>query len=158
MQNVREWAYTVCCVCVIGSMLSMIAPGGIGKRLTGMALSLMTLCVLFRPVSSTREFLLNLKNYSFNTNEYVNSELEDEIEKNAKSVYSSYLEENISRVLKGAGISCKTIAVTMDNSEDGCISIGQVEVIIKNEDVDKTEEIKELLHGYIGFEPVISVQ
>ena len=46
----------------------------------------------------------------------------------------------------------------MDNSEDGCISIGQVEVIIKNEDVDKTEEIKELLRGYIGFEPVISVQ
>ena len=47
---------------------------------------------------------------------------------------------------------------SMDNSEDGCISIGQVEVIIKNEDVDKTEEIKELLRGYIGFEPVISVQ
>ena len=43
----------------------------------------------------------------------------------------------------------------MDNSEDGCISIGPVEVIVKNEDVDKSDRIKELLRDYIGFEPVV---
>ena len=87
--------------------------------------------------------------------------LEEEVEQSAKSVYASYLEENLCRVLDGAGISYKSIAVTMDNSEDGCISIGQVEVIVQNEDVDNpegTERIKELLRGYIGFDPAVTAQ
>ena len=84
--------------------------------------------------------------------------LEEEVEQSAKSVYASYLEENLCRVLDGAGISYKSIAVTMDNSEDGCISIGQVEVIVQNKDVGKTERVKELLRGYIGFDPVVRAQ
>ena len=49
----------------------------------------------------------------------------------------------------------------MDNSDDGCISIGQVEVIVKNEDAENVEikkKIKERLRDYIGFEPVVTAQ
>ena len=104
------------------------------------------------------DLALDIKNYSFDESQYRNSELEAEVERGAKSVYAAYLEENLCRVLDGEGISFKSIEVIMDNSEDGCISIGQVEVIVKNEDVDKTDRIKELLRGCIGFEPVVRAQ
>lgn len=158
METVREWAGSVCCACVIGAMLSMVSPGGGSKRMFGTVITLMTMCVLFRPVSAARELALDIRNYSFDVSQYENSELESEMESSAKSVYASYLEENLRRVLDGAGIHCKSIAVMMDNSEDGRISIGQVEVIVKNEDVDLTEKVKELLRGYIGIEPVVTAR
>ena len=161
MDIVREWATAVCCACVVGAMLSMVSPGGSSKKLIGMIITLMTMCIMFRPVSAARDLVLTIKNYSFSTENYENSMLEEEVEQSAKSVYASYLEENLCRVLDGAGISYKSIAVTMDNSEDGCISIGQVEVIVQNEDVDNpegTERIKELLRGYIGFDPAVTAQ
>ena len=161
MDIVREWATAVCCACVVGAMLSMVSPGGSSKKLIGMIITLMTMCIMFRPVSAARDLVLTIKNYSFSTENYENSMLEEEVEQSAKSVYASYLEENLCRVLDGAGISYKSIAVTMDNSEDGCVSIGQVEVIVQNEDVDNpegTERIKELLRGYIGFDPAVTAQ
>lgn len=158
MQSVREWATALCCTCIIGAMLSMVSPSGSSKRLMGMILTLMTLCVLFRPVSAVKDFALNLKNYTFDEAEYRNTELEDEVERSAKDVYSSYMEENLRRVLDGEGISYKSVLVTMDNSADGCISIGQVEVIVKNEDDQNVDRIKELLRGYIGFEPAVNVR
>ena len=95
-------------------MLSMVSPGGSSKRLTGMILTLMTLCVLFRPVAAAGEWALQLRNYSFDEAEVQNSALEAEVEQSAKSVYATYLAENLCRVLDGAGISYKSIDVTMD--------------------------------------------
>ena len=77
------------------------------------------------------------------------------MESGAKRVYAAYLKENLRRVLEGEGILCKSIDVSMDNSEDGCICIGQVEVIVKNEDVDRTDSIRELVKSCTGVEPVI---
>ena len=155
MDNIREWASAVCCACVLGAMLSMVFPDGSSKRLLGMIVSLMMLCVLLKPFTAARDFALDVKNYSFEAEQYENPVLEAEVESNAKSIYSSYLEQNLRRVLDGSNISYLRVEAIMDNSEDGCISIGQVEVIVKNEDVDKSDRIKELLRDYIGFEPVV---
>ena len=154
MQNVREWAAAVCCACLLGAMLSTVFPNGSSKRLLGMIVSLMMLCVLLRPLKAVRDFSLEMNQYTFDAGQYENAEWETGLESSAKSIYASYLENNLRRVLDGADISYKSVTVTMDNSEDGCISIGQVEVIVKNEDVDK-ERIKELLRPYIGCEPVV---
>ncbi len=155
MENVREWAAAVSCACVIAAMLSMVFQEGSGRKMPGMIISLMVICVLLKPVISLKEVALNIKNYSFDVSQYENTELEAEVQQGAKSVYSSYLEQNLMRVLDGADISYESVEVRMDNSEDGCISIGQVEVIVKNEDVDRTETIKRVLRGYIGFDPVV---
>ena len=154
-QAIKEWAVAVCGTCIVGAMLSMLTPAGGSRRMLQMILTLMTLCVLFRPVSAAREWVLHIESYSFDREQYRNEELEAEVERSAKDVYASYLEENLSRVLDGEGIPYKMITVTMDNSDDGCISIGQVEVIVKNEDAENVEikkKIKERLRDYIGFD------
>ena len=161
LENVREWATAVGCACVVSAVLSMASPGGSGKKLLGMTLTLMTMCLLFRPFAAANDWAQRIRTYTFAAEEYENTELEAEVERSAKSVYAAYLEENLRRVLDGEGISYKSIAVMMDNSQDGCISIGQVEVIVQNEDVDieeTTGRIKELLRGYIGFDPVVTAQ
>ncbi|MBQ9903059.1 MAG: stage III sporulation protein AF [Clostridia bacterium] len=154
MENVREWAGAVCCACLLSAMLSMVFPGGSSRRILGMLVSLMLLCVLLRPFMAVRNFTLGIKHHSFEAEQYENAGLEEELESSAKGIYASYLERNLERVLDGAGISYKSVSVTMDNSGDGCISIGQVEVILKNEDVNR-EKVKELLRPYIGFEPEV---
>ena len=161
LENVREWATAVACACVVSAILSMASPGGSGKKLLGMTLTLMTMCLLFRPFAAANDWAQRIRTYTFAAEEYENTELEAEVERSAKSVYAAYLEENLRRVLDGEGISYKSIAVMMDNSQDGCISIGQVEVIVKNEDAENVEikkKIKERLRDYIGFEPVVTAQ
>ena len=155
MDGVREWAAALCCACMIGAMISLINPNGSCKRTQGMIISLLTLCVLLRPYKAVMGFAVNLRDYSFRREEYENPELEEALTENAKDVYSSYLRDNLQRILDGAGIAYKNVNVIMDNSENGCISIGQVEVIIKEEDVDNSDRIKELLRPYIGYEPTV---
>ena len=157
MESVREWAAAVCCACIVSAMLSMVFPGGSNKKLLGTVLSVMMMCIVFQPIVALRNLASELKDYSFDVMQYRNEELESEVEHGAKSVYSSYLAQNLRRVLDGAEISYQSVEVIMDKSADGCISIGQVEVIVKNEDVDNAKRIKALLRDYIGFEPVVTV-
>ncbi len=155
MQSLQEWAFAVCCTCVIGAMLTMVAPTGSSRRLFSMIVTLMTLCVLFRSFSAARDWTRRVTQYTFEESALENPALEAEVESGAKRVYAAYLKENLRRVLEGEGILCKSIDVSMDNSEDGCICIGQVEVIVKNEDVDRTDSIRELVKSCTGVEPVI---
>lgn len=158
MESVRSWALAVCSMCVMGAMLSMIFPKNNSGKLLQMILSVMILCVVFQPIRSLGKLMLKLDNLSFDETVFTNQALEDEIQDSAKSVYAGYLEENLKRVLDGSGISYERIAVMMDNSDDGCISIGQVEVIVKNEEKANEEAIKKILRNYIGFEPVVRAE
>lgn len=161
IEGVRSWALTVCSACVLGALLTMLFPADSSKKLLNMIISMMILCVIFKPLSSLGKFAMDLDKHKFSASQYENSQLkklEDEVESNAKRIYSSYIEENLRRVLDGSRISYESIVVNMDNSDDGCISIGQVEVIVKNEDEAQSEQIKQLLMPYIGAEPVVKIR
>ena len=158
MESVRSWALTVCCACVLGTLLTMLFPHGSSQKLLNMILSLMILCVVFQPLGSLGKFIMKAERHEFSVSQYENPALEDEVERSAKQIYGAYLEENLRRVLDGSGISYESIAVTMDNSDDGRISIGQVEVIVKNEDEAQSKRIKQLLLPYIGREPIVKSQ
>lgn len=157
LEGVRSWALTVCCACVLGALMAMLFPESSSKKLLNMIISLMILCVIFKPLGSLGKWVMNWEQRSFSAAQYENSELEDEVVSSAQQIYASYLEENLRRVLDGCGISYESIVVNMDNSDDGCISIGQVEVIVKNEDEAQSEQIKQLLLPYIGAEPVVKI-
>lgn len=158
MESVRSWALTVCCACVLGALFAILFPHSSSKKLLNMILSLMILCVIFKPLGSLGKFIMKGERHEFSVSQYENAALEDEVESSAKRIYSSYLEENLRRVLNGSGISYESIVVTMDNSGDGCISIGQVEVIVKKEDEAQSTRIKQLLTPYIGAEPAVKIK
>ena len=144
-------------MCTLGALISIVFPNNSSKKLLNMIISMMILCVIFKPLSSLGKFVMDLDKHKFSTSQYENSKLEEEVEDNAKKIYSSYIEENLRRVLDGSRISYESVVVNMDNSDDGCISIGQVEVIVKNEDEAQSEQIKQLLMPYIGSEPVVKI-
>lgn len=154
MENVREWAAAVCCACVIAAMLAGVFPAG-GQKLLRTVLSLLVLCVLFRPLAEFRNWLPALWNMSFDVSENANPVLEREVKRNAEGIYASYLRENLCRVLDGNGISYESVEIWMDNSDDGCISIERVEVIVKKEEADTSYQIKKILSEYLGFEPLV---
>ncbi len=157
IEGMRSWALGVCSVCTLGALISIVFPNNSSKKLLNMIISMMILCVIFKPLSSLGKFVMDLDKHKFSTSQYENSKLEEEVEDNAKKIYSSYIEENLRRVLDGSRISYESVVVNMDNSDDGCISIGQVEVIVKNEDEAQSEQIKQLLMPYIGSEPVVKI-
>lgn len=156
--SVRSWALTVCCACVLGALFAMLFPDSSSKKLLNMIISMMILCVILKPLGSLGKWVMNLDRHPFRVSQYENPELENEVESSAKRIYASYMEENLRRVLDGCGISYESVVVNMDNSDDGCISIGQVEVIVKNEDEAQRERIKQLLLPYIGMEPVVKIR
>lgn len=158
LEDVRSWALAVCSACLLGTLLSMLFPMGSSKKLLNMIVSMMILCIIFKPLSSLGKLVVDLDKYKFSAPKYENSELEHEVESSAKSIYSSYIQENLCRVLDDSKISYESVIVNMDNSDDGCISIGQVEVIVKSEDEAQSEQIKKLLMPYIGSEPVVKIR
>ena len=125
MQSLQEWAFAVCCTCVIGAMLTMVAPTGSSRRLFSMIVTLMTLCVLFRSFSAAGDWARRVTQYTFEESALENPALEAEVESGAKRVYAAYLKENLRRVLE------------------------------ENEDVDRTDSIRELVKSCTGVEPVI---
>ena len=157
MDAMRSWALAICFACVLGSILSMFFPDGSSKKLLNMIVSMMILCVIFKPISSLGKFMMRLDESAFEVSEYENSELNDQIATNAENIYASYLSENLRRVLDENNISYENITITMDTLEDYSISIGQVEVVVKNEDVVQSEKIKSVLKNYVGADTPITV-
>ncbi len=153
----RSWALAICFACVLGSILSMFFPDGSSKKLLNMIVSMMILCVIFKPISSLGKFMMRLDESAFEVSEYENSELNDQIATNAENIYASYLSENLRRVLDENNISYENITITMDTLEDYSISIGQVEVVVKNEDVVQSEKIKSVLKNYVGADTPITI-
>lgn len=156
MDSVRSWALTICFACVLGSIFAMIFPENSSKKILNMIISMMILCVIFKPIASLGEFVFKLDESSFEASQYENSELDNQIASDAEKIYSSYLTENLGRILTENNINYENIVINMDTSEDYSISIGQVEVIVKSEDVGQTEQIKKLLHDYLGTEPLVT--
>lgn len=156
LDSVRSWALTICFACVLGSVLSMIFPENSSKKILNMVISMIILCVIFKPIASIGKFVLKLDESSFEVSQYENSELESQITSDAEKIYSSYLSENLGRILTENNISYENIIINMDTSDNNCISIGQVEVIVKSEDVSQTEKIKKLLRDYLGKEPLVT--
>ncbi len=157
MDAMRSWALAICFACVLGSILSMFFPDGSSKKLLNMIVSMMILCVIFKPISSLGKFMMRLDESAFEVSEYENSELNDQIATNAENIYASYLSENLRRVLDENNISYENITITMDTLEDYSISIGQVEVVVKNEDVVQSEKIKSVLKNYVGADTPITI-
>lgn len=156
LESVRSWALTVCCACVLGALFAMLFPESSSKKLLNMMISLMIVCVMFQPMSDVAKWVVHWEPASFSASSYRNDALEYEVESSAKRIYAAYLEQNLERILDGSGISYERIVVTMDNSDDGCISIGQVEVMVKEKDEAQCEQIKRLLLPYTGKEPVVT--
>lgn len=156
MDSVRSWALTICFACVLGSIFAMIFPENSSKKILNMIISMMILCVIFKPIASLGEFVFKLDESSFETSQYENPELENQIASDAEKIYSSYISENLGRILTENNINYENIIINMDTSENYSISIGQVEVIVKSEDVGQTEKIKKLLYNYIGTEPLVT--
>ncbi len=157
-ESVRVWTLSVCVVCVAGAMLSMLFPEAGFKKLLHLIVSMMILCTVFRPLTSLGQWLAEVETRQWDVQLYENQALEDEIQQNAKSLYAAYTEDNIKRLLDSASVSYERIAVTMDNSDDGCISMGQVEVIVKKEDEAQRETIKRVLRDTFGVEPIVRAE
>ena len=98
MQSLQEWAFAVCCTCVIGTMLTMVAPTGSSRRLFSMIVTLMTLCVLFRSFSAAGDWARRVTQYTFEESALENPALEAEVESGAKRVYAAYLKDSIVRL------------------------------------------------------------
>lgn len=157
MDSMRSWALAICFACVLGSILSMVFPDGSSKKLLNMIVSMMILCVIFKPVSSLGKFMMKLDESVFEVSQYENSELNNEMASNAQNIYASYLRENLQQALDENNISYENITINMDTLEDYSISIGQVEVVVKNEDVGQAEKIKSVLKDYVGADTPIAV-
>ena len=156
--GIRSWALTVCGACVLGALLSLLFPDGSYKKQLRLLLSLILLYTIFQPLRSLNKWSVNGDKSQFDPSQYENVALQSELERQAKTIYTSYLEENLCRILDDSDISYENITVMMDNSDDGRISIGQVEVMVKKKDEAQTAQIKRLLQPYIGEEPVVKIQ
>ena len=157
-ESLSAWALSVCGICAAGALLSFLFPQSASRKLLRMILSMTLLCAVVRPLQLTGEWISYLTRPRTEVVLCENPALEDAVNQNAGRIFAAYWEKNLRDLLDGRGFSYEKLNVKMDIHSDGSISLGQVEVVVKEEKASETERIRTFLSDVTGTEPVIRIQ
>lgn len=150
MTEVKNWAFSVCCSAVIGTILSMILPAGSLNKTFKTVFYVFFLCTVLSPLSE-----IKFSDY-IGVNKF-NNNIEFNETKDINSSMAKYLENKIvsssEEVLNNEGIFYEDIFIKINIRDNESIDINKFELTIKNpEDASK---IKSLIYEKIGIEPEI---
>lgn len=152
MDAIKNWAFSVCCAAITGSIMNFILPEGNTSKTFKTVLCIFFLCVVVSP-------LINL-NYTFHDFKYEDRTNNDSLinDNMFLDASSEYLEKEIlsetEKIILSEGIKAKDIFVKINISENGSIDINKFEIVLyecSNIDVLKEKILKE-----IGFAPDIT--
>lgn len=151
MDTIREWAAALCAVVVLCCAANLSAPEGKNSRMLRAVLSLVMLCTLISPLGEIKSCRLEVDRL-----EQKLSSSEDRlmctVEQQTCDMINWSLTDLIEDELYSIDIIPEKIYIDMDISEDGCISIGQVTVTVKNSDAARCGRIEETLRGRLGLD------
>ncbi len=149
MDALREWAVALCAAAVLCAAAGIIAPeekSGKGLRII---LASVMLCAVVIPLGRMTgcEF-----RYDSHDAEYVpDKRLCETIEQQTADAVSGRVEELISGCLDELSVEAEDIAVDMDISDDGCISIGQVTITVTEPYAADAVSIADALYCRLGL-------
>lgn len=152
MENIKSWAFSVCCAAVIGTLLNMILPEGSLQRMFKCIFCVFFLCTVLNPLSEIEipEILdtgFFTQNFDFSKNNEINYQsekyLEDKIISSAKGILDS--EE----------IFYEDIFIKINISDDGSIDINKFELTIKNP--EEEQKALDLIFDTTGVKPEIII-
>lgn len=150
MEGIREWAAAICGTAVLCAAVSMLSPDSRQGKGLKMVLSVFFICVLLSPLSSLKGCRDELEDF-VSPPSSADSSLLTLIEEQTAEAMERSVRELVAWQLADMDVQIEEIAVEMDISGDGCISIGQVVVVAGDADGGRLDEIERRLYERLGL-------
>ncbi len=153
-ESVYICATSLCCCLVVCALVKMITPSGNTTKILSLVIGVFALCCLVSPVVTlVSEFDINaLKTeQSINNTEY--SQLCDE---QVLKTTGDYINSYVDVLLKQANITTDNITTVLGVDENKGIYIRQMNIYINKADMDKADEIENIISNSVGIVPKIT--
>lgn len=139
MEKIQNWAFSLCCASIAGSLLNIILPEGSLQKTFKTVLCVFFLCILVSPFAKTDFINDDFTFFNNRENEYDLSE--NIFTGDSLEILKNEIIAETEGVLDNYGIYDREISFSANISEDGSIDITEFTVLIKNSvNVSATEK------------------
>ncbi|MBQ6877853.1 MAG: hypothetical protein IJO22_05580 [Oscillospiraceae bacterium] len=151
MEEIKKWAFSVCCAAISGGILNFIIPKENNSKLFKSVFYVFFLSVIISPVSDID--LPDFKNIGFSSEYAADSDELNAFSENSEKFIENKIYTDTEKILEESGCSAKDILVSVNISENKSIDI--TKFVITFDDIVNTNEIQKIVFEKIGIEPEI---
>lgn len=153
METFRNITFIACFISIAMSMLDMITPEGKFKKQVRLIFALVFIIAIVNPIlhghfNFKLDDIVDIKEtseYLMVTDTFYNSLAEN---------YSDNIEQVLNQKLLINEIKANEISVNVNISEDNCIDINEVKIVLAVRLKDKADKTKEIVKNEIGNYPI----
>ncbi len=155
MDWLRQWALALCSASAVSAAVSLLCPEDRFERVMKLAVSAFLLLLVVSPLARLEDCSLEVP--ALDAGQYCaeESDLGEYVTGQACRMAAEAAAGVIGQRLSEYGIFAQEILVCTDSSPDGCISIGQVTVILTDTDTAAHSEVSRLLREVLGLEDTV---
>ncbi len=155
MEQITQWATTVCIVAVACSLIEILAPSGEASKMINFVLGLFLVVAVLLPVgNSLKSGELRLDNIEFSQN---STTLPEKTADLTITVGESAVENLIINALQQEKIEYKKITVNMDSSTGDSIDIIRAEICVDKSYRNKLVQVQSMVEENTGIKPTVYV-
>lgn len=148
----RDWVMTICCGAVFCAVINLLVPDERYEKVIKVCTAAFILLLIAAPLANLRS--CDIEYVSAEDKVYEQSDFEKSISCQAEKYMASAAEKVMIQYLEENEISNIKIWVSMDSSDNGCISIGHVTVDTDGSQPADKQIIKTLLKNKFGLDDV----
>lgn len=151
MDSLKDWAIALCAAAVMCAAAEMIVPCEKQNRAMKMLISTIMLCLLVKP-------LTDLCSCSFDASDIYSPDYEPNrrlcatVETQTADAVTDSIKTLIGGVAEDEECSVKDISISVNILDDGCISIGQITVVLAAEHAGNVGHLKGELFSRLGLD------
>lgn len=152
MDWLKEWVMTICGGAVFCAVINLLAPDERYEKIIKICTSAYILLLIAVPLINLKGCSLEIKAAEEKISKP--SAFEEKVASQAENYMAYAAEKVIIQCLEENGINNVKISVSMDTSDNGCISIGHVTVEADNSQQIDAAAIRLLLESKFGIENI----
>jgi len=152
MEEIKNWAFSVCCASIAGGILNLLLPEGNVQKIYKTVFCVFFLCIIFSPLSEIKTVKID---FSENENFPEENFHENEFMQNSAEYIQNELVKSVNEILSEENLSAEDISVNVNISEEGSIDINKFALTFENfEDADS---FSEKIYQKTGIKPEIII-
>ena len=130
MDEVKNWAFALCCAAVGGALLSLLLPDSSVGRVCRFSVQIFLLCSMILPISQLSGLSLSLPKVQLETTDRAHS-ISSTINLQIRRETEKALENHVGMLLTENDLSYQKIEAIVNTAEDGSISIDCIRITLQ---------------------------
>lgn len=135
MNEIQNWAVTLCAAGIGCSLLRMLCPKGAMSRVFGVLTAVLFFCCLLLPLQTVGQIAVGI--FQTEADDTVPQELDETVKQQITSAVEQALLDDAKERLENDGVQVKRVAIVGDIDADGGIYIERVKVTFAKDDRER---------------------